>query len=76
MKSVLVGPVEPGYWKYANGVEYRHEGGFAYEFEGNVVYKYSEEFCPKYLSFSSTDVITNLNDFYFTPEVLLNRIKR
>lgn len=32
MKSVLVGPVEPGYWKYANGVEYRHEGGFAYEF--------------------------------------------
>lgn len=76
MKSVLVGPVEPGYWKYANGVEYRHEGGFAYEFEGNVVYKYSEELCPKYLSFSSTDVITNLNDFYFTPEVFRQFVEK
>ena len=39
-KKILAGPVEPGPWKYMNGVLYRHEGGFSYEFEGNVVYKY------------------------------------
>ncbi|WP_455584386.1 carboxypeptidase-like regulatory domain-containing protein [Bacteroides sp.] len=68
--NLLVGPVEPGHWRYMDGgVTYRHEGGFAYEFEGNVVYKYPERVCPEYLSFSSTDEITNLSDFYFTPEV-------
>lgn len=68
-QSLLVGPVEPGYWKYMDGVEYKHEGGFAYEFDGNVVYKYPEKVCPEYLRFSSTDRIANLNDFYFTPDV-------
>ena len=30
-KKILAGPVEPGPWKYMNGVLYRHEGGFSYE---------------------------------------------
>lgn len=68
-KNLLVGPVEPGRWHYMDGVTYRHEGGFAYEFEDNVVYKYPEKVCPEYLEFSSTDEITNLNDFCFTPPV-------
>lgn len=68
-KNILAGPIDPGHLKYVNGVTYRHEGGFAYEFEGNVVYKYSEDVCPSYLEYSSTSQITNLNDFYFTPEV-------
>lgn len=67
--KVLVGPVEPGYWQYMNGVEYKHEGGFSYEFEKNVVYKYSDnELCPSYLYYSSPKKISTLNDFYLTPE--------
>lgn len=65
-KKILAGPVEPGPWKYMNGVLYRHEGGFSYEFEGNVVYKYKdEELCPAYLNFSSVAKIPTLNDYHY-----------
>ena len=68
-KKILAGPVEPGPWKYMNGVLYRHEGGFSYEFEGNVVYKYKdEELCPAYLNFSSVAKIPTLNDYHLSPE--------
>lgn len=68
-KNILAGPVEPGMWRYKNGVNYRHEGGFAYEFEGNVVYKYKDDsLCPDRLHFSSVAEISTLNDYHLTPE--------
>ena len=68
-KNILAGPVEPGLWKYMNGVLYRHEGGFSYEFEGNVVYKYKDdELCPRRLYFSSVAKIPTLDDFHLSPE--------
>lgn len=74
-KNILAGPVEPGSWKYMNGVLYRHEGGFSYEFEGNVVYKYKdEELFPRNLNFSSVAKITTLNDFYLSPERFRNLV--
>lgn len=68
-KNILAGPVEPGFWKYMNGVLYRHEGGFSYEFEGNVVYKYKDDkLCPNHLYFSSSAKIPTLDDYYLSPE--------
>lgn len=79
-KNILAGPVEPGPWKYMNGVLYRHEGGFSYEFEGNVVYKYKDdELCPRYLNFSSVAKIATLNDYYLSPErfrTLVSELRR
>ena len=74
-KNILAGPVEPGPWKYMNGVLYRHEGGFSYEFDGNVVYKYKDdELCPRYLHFSSVAKIATLNDYYLSPERFRNLV--
>lgn len=74
-KNILAGPVEPGSWKYMNGISYRHEGGFSYEFEGNVVYKYKDDgLCPWDLHFSSVAKITTLNDFYLSPERFRNLV--
>ncbi len=65
--GVVVGPVAPGYMRYANRVRYRHEGGYSYQFEGNVVYKYSTtDLFPTYLSFSSDTKFNQLNDFHLT----------
>lgn len=76
-KKILAGPVEPGPWKYMNGVLYRHEGGFSYEFEGNVVYKYKdEELCPAYLNFSSVAKIPTLNDYHLSPERFRSLVAR
>lgn len=72
-KNRLVGPVEPGVWKYMGGVLYRHEGGFSYEFDANVVYKYKDdELCPSSLRYSSVSKITTLDDFYLSPERFRN----
>lgn len=74
-KNILAGPVEPGPWKYMNGVLYRHEGGFSYEFDGNVVYKYKDdELCPRYLHFSSVAKIATLNDYYLSSERFRNLV--
>lgn len=74
-KNILAGPVEPGSWKYMNGISYRHEGGFSYEFEGNVVYKYKDDgLCPWDLHFSSVAKITTLNDYYLSPERFRNLV--
>ncbi len=74
-KNILAGPVEPGPWKYMNGVLYRHEGGFSYEFDGNVIYKYKDdELCPRYLHFSSVAKIATLNDYYLSPERFRNLV--
>lgn len=68
-KKILAGPVKPGYWKYMNGVVYRHEGGFAYEFEGNVVYKYKDDtLLPNHLTLTSMAKIPTLDDYHLTPD--------
>ncbi len=65
--GVVVGPVTPGYMRYANKVRYKHEGGFSYQFEDNVVYKYSSaDLFPSNLSFTSSNTFDQLNDFHLT----------
>ncbi|GHV58045.1 hypothetical protein FACS1894182_08650 [Bacteroidia bacterium] len=66
--QVVAGPVPQDYMEYGK-IRYRHEGGFSYEFEDNVVYKYPLDACPEVIRFSSSNSLSNLNDFALTPKV-------
>lgn len=68
VNNQVVGPLDPGMYRYMDGVEYYHEGGFRYQYAGNVVYKYPEEVCPAILTQSMNNNFQNLNDFHYTPK--------
>lgn len=77
--SVLIGPFPQGKAQYTSGdstkIEYKHEGGFSYAYDENVVYKYQTSVFPDRLTFSSSNVFSQLNDFCLTQTVFKDLMK-
>lgn len=67
--NVTIGPLLQLKTQYMDGVEYYHEGGFSYQFKENVVYKYPYKAYPDFLTFSTYNDFSRLNEFSLTDTI-------